>query len=143
MPRAFMMMSSSGASVPSIHAETSSTGRPSATANFSSSDSNPPSRSLRKSASPPAASVPRSSKGLSFRFSSSFFASAIVRCPLCLLVSLGRVVADVLNLLDESLLLHDVLVEVDYGGLAAEVHVGAFDARRLLQSLLDERRARV
>src|SRR5215212_7907354 len=141
MPRAFMITSSSGGSVPSIHAETSSTGRPRATANFSSSDSNPPSRSRRRSARPPSASVPRSSTGLSFP-SSSFFASAIIGRPLCL-VSLGRVVAEVLNLLDDGLLLHDVLVEVYDGGLAAEVHVGAPDARRIFESLPDERRARV
>src|SRR5215207_1165053 len=136
MPRAFMITSSSGGSVPSSQASTSSTGRPSATANFSLSESNPPSRSRRRSARPPAASVPRSSTGLSFARSNSFFASAIGRSPLCL-VSLGRVVAEVLNLLDDGLLLHDFLVEVYDGGLAAEGHVGALDAGRLFQSLLD------
>src|SRR5215207_10248184 len=142
MPRAFMMMSSSGGSVPSIQAATSPTGRPRATANFSSSDSKPLSRRRRKSSRPPAASVPRSSTGLSFVCSSSFFASAIVGRPL-LLVSLGRVVPDVLNLLDERLLLHDVLVEVDDRGLAAEVDVGAVDAGRVFERVLDERGARV
>src|SRR5215208_8055864 len=142
MPRAFMMMSSSGGSEPSIQAATSPTGRPRATANFSSSASKPSSRRRRRSASPPAASVPRSSSGLSFVCSSSFFASAIVGRPL-LPVALGRVVPDVLYLLNQRLLLHDVLVEVDDRGLAAEVNVGAVDAGRLFERVLDERGARV
>src|SRR5918911_1710605 len=73
--------------------------------------------------------------------SSSFFASAIGR-PL-LLIAHGRPVAYVLNLLDERLLLHGVLVEVDDGRLAAKRHVDAPDARRLFEGLLDERGARL
>src|SRR5215210_2089809 len=140
MPRAFIMMSSSGGSAPAIQAATSLTGRPRATANFSSSDSKPWSRRRRSSSSPPAASVPRSSTGLSFVCSNLFSASAIVGRPL-LPVSLGRVVPDVLQLLDQSLLLHDVLVEVDDRGLAAEVDLGALHAGRVFERVLDERGA--
>src|SRR2546423_5997185 len=141
-----MITSSSSWPPPRIHSSTSSAGRPSATASFSLSESKPTSRRRRSMSRPSALSVPRSSSAFSFDasfafLSSSFFASAIVRRPL-FFVAHGRRVARVLNLLDERLLLHDRVVEINDGRLSAERHVGLLHARGLLKRLLDERGAR-
>src|SRR5205823_1450205 len=140
-----MMRSSSTGVLPSSQACTSSTGRPKACARRASSPSKPRSRRWLRSARPCCAVMPCASRACPVCSAMSVLPSCLLgrRAARLRLVGDSDLVAEVLNLLDERLRLDDLLVVVNVGGLAVEGHVGAMDAGRQLQRLLDVHGARL
>src|SRR5438105_15937039 len=124
-----MTRSSSTGVLPSNQACTSSTGRPKACARRASSPSKPRSRRRLKSSRPCCAVMPCASRACPVCSAMPVLPFSLLgrRAARLRLVGDRDPVAEVLNLLDERLRLHDLFVVVNVGGLAVEGHVGVVD----------------